>query len=319
MWFLFFAITGLLLIEGIAAAIAHGHAGLHKADKKRIDGATFPWWGWIGLATCLCFWWLAWQRFAWFQPFQRHTFQPLWTGFIFFLNALTVGRSGTCLLIRRPVRFFLLFPVSAVFWWFFEYLNRFVQNWYYTGVEDFGPAAYTLFSSLAFATVLPAVISMIDLLLTFPALKTGLTRCKPLQLPTAPWIPRTVLALSAVGLALIGIFPDQLFALLWVSPLFIIFSLQSMMNRPTLLRPLRFGDWRPVVVPALAALICGFFWELWNYYSLARWTYAVPFVQRFHIFEIPVVGYGGYLPFGLECLAVGSIVVGDVFESRSID
>ena len=318
-WFAFFLVINLLLVGGLGLAIRCGQTRLHSADKKQVSAGTFPWWGWIGLSLCLCFWWLAWKRFAWFQPFQRHTFQPLWTSFIFFLNALTVKRSGTCLFIRRPLRFLLLFPVSAVFWWFFEYFNRFVQNWYYTGVEDFGPVAYTLFSSLAFATVLPAVISMIDLLLTWPALRTGLARCKPLQLPTAPWIPRAVLATSTMGLALIGIFPDQLFALLWLSPLFIILSLQTLLDQPTLLRPLRLGDWRPVVVPALAALACGFCWELWNYYSLARWTYSVPFVQRFHIFEMPVVGYGGYLPFGLECLAVGSVVIGDVFGGHPID
>jgi hypothetical protein len=55
---------------------------------------------------------------------------------------------------------------------------------------------------------------------------------------------------------------------------------------------------------ACAALICGFFWELWNFKSLAHWEYAVPFVQRFHVFEMPLLGYAGYLPFGLECLVV---------------
>jgi hypothetical protein len=132
-----------------------------------------------------------------------------------------------------------------------------------------------------------------------------------MRLPSSPWTPRVTLVVSAMGLALIGIFPDQLFALLWVSPLFIILSLQALNGQRTLLYPLRRGDWRPLVVPALAALICGFFWELWNYYSLARWTYAIPFVQRFHLFEMPIVGYGGYLPFGLECLVAGSMVIGD--------
>ena len=89
--------------------------------------------------------------------------------------------------------------------------------------------------------------------------------------------------------------------------------MQRLAGRRTLLDPLRHGDWRPVIVPALAALICGFFWEMWNYFSLARWTYSIPYVQRFYLFEMPVLGYGGYLPFGLECLLVGSLVIGDPF------
>ena len=313
-WFAFFAAANLLLIGAIAYALGCGRANTANKVEKSAPGTVFPWWGWAGLTLCMVFWLLAWQRFTWFRPFQRHTFQPLWTGFILFISALTVKRSGSCLLLRRPLRFFLLFPASAVFWWFFEYLNRFVQNWYYTGVEVMSPGEYGYYSSLAFATVLPAVISIIDLLLTFPSLKRGLARCRPIALPISPWIPRTFLVLSAIGLALIGIFPDQLFALLWVSPLFIILSLQALAGHPTLFYPLRRGDWRPVVVPALAALICGFFWELWNFYSLARWTYAVPFVQRFQLFEMPIVGYGGYLPFGLECLVAGSMVIGDPFD-----
>jgi len=51
------------------------------------------------------------------------------------------------------------------------------------------------------------------------------------------------------------------------------------------------GRWRAV-----------FFWELWNYRSLAKWVYTVPFVQRWPIFAMPLLGYTGYLPFGLECV-----------------
>jgi hypothetical protein len=44
---------------------------------------------------------------------------------------------------------------------------------------------------------------------------------------------------------------------------------------------------------------------MWNFYSLAKWKYSIPFVHRFEIFEMPVLGYFGYLPFGLECAVIG--------------
>jgi hypothetical protein len=312
-WFTFFAVANLLLMGGLLWAVCCGWR--HKtAEADRHGTGHFPWWGWAGLCLCLAAWLMAWQRFTWFWLFQPHTFLPIWAGFILSINAATVKRSGSCLLLRQPLGFLMLFPVSTGFWWLFEYFNRFVQNWYYTGIEGMGPTEYSYFSSLAFATVLPGVLSMIDLLLTFPALGDGLKRCKPVRLPSARWIPVTGLFTASVGLALIGLFPDQLFALLWVSPLLIILSIQRLAGRPTLLLPLRGGDWRPVVVPALAALLCGFLWEMWNYFSLARWTYAIPYVQRFHLFEMPILGYGGYLPFGLECLVAGSLVIGDPFE-----
>ena len=332
-WFCFFAIADLLMIGGLLWAIHCGRGYKREVIEtpdfpgalKTVTGAAalqqpgrFPWWGWVGMGLCLAFWLLAWKRFTWFWILQPHTFLPIWAGFILAVNALAVKRSGSCLVLRRPLRFLLLFPASAAFWWFFEYLNRFVQNWYYTGIEGMGPEEYSYYSSLAFATVLPGVLSMIDLLLTFPALEKGLARCRPIHLPSGRWTALAALVTASGGLSLIGIFPDQLFALLWVSPLIIILSIQALAGRHTLLYTLRYGDWRPLVVPAMAALICGFFWEMWNYFSLARWTYTVPFVQRFHLFEMPILGYGGYLPFGLACLVAGALVIGDPFFGEKV-
>lgn len=327
-WFLFFALLNLLMALFLLGAVGCGRRRLNQGIQTPGNGGSasnpaatgrvprrFPWWGWLGLIVCLTCWLLAWQRFAWFDRFQPHTFVPIWVGFILLLNALTVWRSGSCPMLRRPRGFVLLFPASAVFWWFFEYLNRFVQNWYYTGIDHLGPGAYSFLSSLAFSTVLPGVLSMMALLLTFPALGSGLARCRPISLPSGPGIPLATLAAAAIGLCLIGVFPDQLFALLWVSPLLIVLCVQRLSGRPTVLAPLQRGDWRPLVLPALAALICGFFWELWNYSSLARWSYAIPYVQRFHLFEMPILGYGGYLPFGLQCLVAATPAIGDPFGS----
>jgi len=76
----------------------------------------------------------------------------------------------------------------------------------------------------------------------------------------------------------------------------------------TLFGWLRYGDWRPLLQPALAALICGLLWELWNFGSLAKWHYSIPYVQRFRVFEMPLLGYAGYLPFGVECALVMDLV-----------
>jgi len=44
---------------------------------------------------------------------------------------------------------------------------------------------------------------------------------------------------------------------------------------------------------------------MWNYFSLAKWMYDVPWVGRAKLFEMPVLGFAGYLPFGWECAALG--------------
>ena len=64
------------------------------------------------------------------------------------------------------------------------------------------------------------------------------------------------------------------------------------------------GDWRTVVGLAAGALTCGFFWELWNVFSYPKWVYDVPWLGVLHVFEMPLAGYLGYVPFGLELFVV---------------
>ncbi|MEA1914928.1 MAG: hypothetical protein U9N30_06400, partial [Campylobacterota bacterium] len=269
---------------------------------------SFPWWGTLGLLLILVSWVVAWNRFSLFQILQPYTFLPLWLGCILFINSLSYFRSGSCLLTGRPVYFFILFPVSGCFWWFFEYLNRFVQNWYYLGIDDFSAIEYVFHASLSFSTVLPAVLSTEELLASFSRLTEPLKTSFVICCWRNRFINIGVLSASAIGLIGIGIWPDYLFPLLWLSPLLIMITLQKMMGRATVFDSLGQGDWRSVWLPALAALFCGFFWELWNVKSYAHWVYSIPFVQKIHIFEMPILGYLGYLPFGLECKAVALLV-----------
>jgi hypothetical protein len=153
--------------------------------------------------------------------------------------------------------------------------------------------------------VLPAVASTWEWLKTFPrfaALGEGMPK---LQV-SVPAMVSILVGLFA--LAGIGVWPQALFGLLWLAPLPVLLGLQKLLLGETLLAPLAQGDWRPLLQPAAAALVCGFFWELWNWGSLAQWHYAVPYVQRFHLFEMPLLGYAGYLPFGVECALAVDLV-----------
>jgi hypothetical protein len=269
---------------------------------------SLPWWGYGGFMLTGISWFLAWNRFHWFEPMQAYTFFPLWLGYIVCMNSLTHMLKGRCLLMNRPRFFLALFPLSSIFWWFFEYLNRFVQNWHYLGVENLSATEYIFHASLCFSTVLPAVQSTEEFLASFPRLAAPLKNWQPLisQKPQLwGWL---ILILAVPSLAGISIYPDYLFPMLWLAPLLIIVGVQTVCREDTIFRDLPRGDWRALWLPALAALTCGFFWEMWNLKSLAHWEYSVPFVQRFHIFEMPVLGYGGYLPFGLECMVVSRML-----------
>jgi hypothetical protein len=54
----------------------------------------------------------------------------------------------------------------------------------------------------------------------------------------------------------------------------------------------------------LATLICGFFWEMWNSNAMPKWRYEIEYAEQAHLFEMPALGYGGYLPFSLELFAI---------------
>lgn len=304
-WFAFVSMA-----VAIAALLIHPLLHVLRTPAPAVErpGARpFPWWGWTALAFGALAWIAAWTRLPWLAAVQRHTFTPLWLAYIVAVNAAAFARSGRCMMLDDPRGFLALFPVSAVFWWFFEYLNRYVQNWSYHGIEGFTAAEYVAFATVSFSTVLPAVMGTRDLLLTFPAFRTfdGLP---PVRVRWPRLAGGIALAAAVAGLLGLGLLPDALFPLVWVAPGLLIVGLQAAAARPTVFEPLALGNGAGLIAACVAALVCGFFWEMWNAYSLAKWVYHVPFVQRFHVFEMPLLGYAGYLPFGIECLVAAAAV-----------
>jgi len=304
-----FAVFGVIILAVVLALSLAGFKSQRQPPREKTPSIrhAFPGWGWIGVAAGLMAWVLAWTRFPWFNAFQAHTFSPLWFAYIIAVNALCFRRTGHCLLTDRTGYFLLLFPVSAGFWWFFEYLNRFVQNWHYTGV-DFSAWSYFWYATLPFSTVLPAVLSTQQWLLSTRWLRSAFGDFHPIEFFRSRRQAGCILCLSGAGLTGIGVWPNYLFPLLWVSPLLIIASLQALLQERSICSDLAEGDWSEAAAAALAAITCGVFWEMWNYFSLAKWEYSIPLVHRFQIFEMPLLGYAGYLPFGLECLAAARML-----------
>jgi len=275
-----------------------------------IHSVGFPWWGWVAIGWMTGAWIVAWNRFTWFQSFQPHTFSLLWFGYIAILNALTYQRSGQCFLTHRPRFLGQLFLLSAGFWWLFEYLNQYVNNWHYVNVPTIFHFEYVFYTSISFSTVLPAVLSTYEWLSTFPRLTRPFENWPPL-----PWMIHqktgwTLFGLGSMGLLVIGIWPTVLFPLLWLSPLCLLLGIQIFGKGHPSLQAVVQGDWRLIILSALASLLCGFWWELWNVYSLVHWEYTLPYVHAFKLFEMPILGYSGYLPFGMLCLAVTEVVLG---------
>lgn len=304
----------LILLPSLAFLATVGvFAGRNPAASRMAVGESsyrFPWWGWCALVVLLPAWIFAWTRIPALAWVQRYSFVPLWFSYIVFVNALCLYRTGRCPLLHQRRDYLLLFPLSAVFWWLFEYLNQFVANWHYVGI-DHTPLPYTIHATISFSTVLPAVyathrwVSAMDIVenrfIGFPVLPKHWPRILNLL----------AFGLACSGLMVVGRWPEELFPLLWVAPLLLMCSLLHFSGRATIVSDTAVGDWRGVFSAAAAALVCGFFWEMWNYYSLAKWVYSIPYVERFHLFEMPILGYLGYLPFGVLC-----VVIADAFPEK---
>jgi len=232
-------------------------------------------------------------------------FFPLWLGYILVVDASVRFRSGSSLLNRNLPAFLGLFLVSAPCWWLFELLNQKAQYWIYTGRSQFTDLEYFLWASLSFSTVIPAVFETAELVSTVPSIK----KARWFRVPDKGLVPYVFFGLGSVLLVSFLIKPEYGAAFLWMSLYLILDPINLWMGNRSILHYVTQKNWGTVFALGISSLICGFFWEMWNYFSDPKWFYQIPHVNFWHVFEMPLVGYLGYLPFSLELFAVYHFVV----------
>lgn len=273
----------------------------------------FPKWGYLGYLLLAVFWLIAWTRLPVFSGVQIYTFTPLWLGFIVIVNAHVHQRSNKAPLYKAPGKFAALFLLSALFWWAFEFLNRFTENWTYVGAEGYSAYHYYIHGSLCFSTVLPAVYSVFLWLHSYNHLHRTFYLGPRLGFLKSRGLALIVLIAGIIGMIGVGCMPQISYPFLWMGPLCIFGGLQLMFGKNSGVASWARGDWRWVALWALAGLICGFFWELWNFFSQLKWEYHLSFFNGWPVFEMPVLGYLGYLPFGVFC----GLVTQWLFKNRA--
>jgi hypothetical protein len=255
-------------------------------------------------------WPVAWSGVA---PWSHYTFFTLWLGYILTVDGITVLRSGESLLTRDPRRFALLFAFSIPLWWVFEGANQFLKDWSYRLPRDYTVTESVLLGSLRFSTVMPAVFVTATLWRTFPPFDREIR-----WLRIAP-SRAGLLAIAALGLAMIAgslAFPDVLFPLVWIGLFLTVDVVNRLIGAASIAGQVAHGRWDTVFTLFAAGLTCGFFWEMWNVNSLPKWVYHVPHVGVLKVFEMPILGYSGYLPFALEVYAAYHLLNTLLFRRR---
>ena len=255
-----------------------------------------------GVLILMVAWPLAWSGV---QPWSWYTFVPLWLGYIFIVDGIVRLRTATSLFTRSRREFGLLFVASAPLWWIFELFNLRLDNWSYTIPFSYTRFEYVLLGSIAFSTVVPAIFETADLYRSFGRLGGMWQWTRFLPGPHG-WL--ITLGLGAVMAAAVLIFPGQAFPLIWVSVFFICDPINRMLGLPNITGQTAAGRWDTVRVLVLAGLTCGFFWEMWNFWSEPKWFYHVPGVGFAKVFEMPLLGYLGYIPFALEVYALYHLI-----------
>ncbi len=260
--------------------------------------------GWIGLILIAVFWVLNWGL----SGLRTHwAFFPLWLGYCLFVDALVFYRKGDSMLKRNPWAYVRLFIISSLGWWLFELFNLRLKNWFYDGREFFTDMQYAALASVSFCTVMPAVFGTAELVGTFRWIR---------KLGKGPIISQKIHTLAGffitgwIMLALLLIWPKYFFYLVWISVYFIVEPVNVILTNRSLTKYTAEGDWRPIVSLCIGCLICGFFWEMWNFYSYPKWIYQIPLVDFFHVFEMPLLGYMGYIPFSLELFGLYHFTTG---------
>ena len=273
-------------------------------DKK------FPIHGWFGIILIIIFWYLNWNL----TGLRTHLlFFPLWLGFILTIDAIVFSRNGSSLLSRSKKQFIILFIVSAPAWWLFELINMRTENWIYDGRQYFTDIEYALLATISFSTVMPAVFSTTELVRSFDWISRFADRKK--LIPSNKMLTYFILS-GFIMLSLIIVFPDYFYFLEWTAVFFILEPINYKLKNRTLFALTAKGDWRQIISLMAGALLCGFFWEMWNYHSYPKWIYHTPMVNFLHIFEMPFLGYLGYIPFSLELFSIYNFVTG-IFKIKN--
>jgi hypothetical protein len=312
-----FITIAIIFLVLILFYIVPGLFGFKKnpvAPKAAIPKVKLPVWFWAGL--------LIWASTLFVMA--AHLSEPKWLinwaaiplywGFTLILDGWVYVRTGGKSIAATSLPKLIGIGVASISGWLiFEYLNFFVaENWVYPKGTLIPVSEFTLYAVLGSSGLLPLVFEWYSLFNTFDKFRNKYT--KGIVIVTPKWITNVLLVVFFAALFAITFFPDGLFGILWVAPMFILAIALDRFGIWTPFTPLKKGNWAPMMLMALAYLVQGFLCECWNYLSATHangalldthnpdyWTYSVPYVNVLHVFEMPLLGFSGYLPFGVYC------------------
>ncbi len=225
---------------------------------------------------------------TWFYSFA-------WWSLILIIDSLNFRIRKTSPLSDSTKAFLFSAFISVFVWLIFELFNLRLKNWSY---HDLPASAWERWLGyfIAFASVIPAMREI-----SFFA--GGLLKKRRLalfRLKATPNFLKLCVFLGILFIFLALAWPSLFFPLVWLCFIFLLEPINFWLRNETFLSDLERKEWKRLWSWILAGLVAGFFWEFWNFCASSHWEYSLPYLNFWRVFEMPVFGYTGFMPFALE-------------------
>lgn len=264
-----------------------------RGTSSREDQNAFKFYGYTGLLILIIAETLLFLRVYWVGVF----FTPMvWTGYILFIDSLIFKLKGSSLIATRTKQFLVMLPLSVGFWLIFEFYNVFLENWHYTNLPDQIWVRFIGYT-WSFATIWPAILLTNELIMTLRIFDKKTFAPKRISAR----VLYSSIALGAIFLAIPVVFPSPYLAVLvWTGFIFLLDPVNYLNREKSILKEIENGSLEVFLSLLLSGLWCGLLWEFWNFWAIGKWIYTVPILADVKIFEMPVIGYLGFLVFAVE-------------------
>jgi tetratricopeptide (TPR) repeat protein len=268
------------------------------AEFLRHRRRPFPAYGWLGLVSLVIAEWL---MFRGVEPVATFFTPIAWTAYALIADAAVFAMRGHSRLHDAPAQFAKLALLSIPLWLVFEAYNLRLVNWAYEGGLFLPLAVRWLAYGWAYATIWPGIFLTADLIESF-----GWWNAPTWPIAFSRETQNVLISVGVIFVTVPLIVPQWLgsflFGAVWVGFVFLLEPINFRLGLPSFQRDLASGRWSLFFSSLMSGWVCGLLWEFWNFWAAAKWRYTFPIMQEHKIFEMPVLGYLGFLPFALECL-----------------
>lgn len=262
------------------------------------------WYGYLGLTLIVL---VGLNLYFQLEPFASWYIPIAWYGYIFLIDSIIFKIKGSSIM-SNPKSFLLMLIISIPSWSIYEIYNLITQNWIY---NEYWTLIIHLFD---FTTILPALMETKDLFLALEFFKDKKLK-KAFKLSNNNL---KLIILAGLIIALIPILiPKYSFFMIWFAAFLILDPINYLRKKESLFSDLSKKKLERFFCLSAAGLVCGFIWEFWNYFALPKWFYNIPFVDFWHVFEMPLLGYLGYIPFTWSMFSTYNFLKKDLQVKRN--